>query len=88
MRMSERVGRSMWLRKQRSACACMCVCVCVRVCVCVCVGVLLCVFVCACMYVCMWLEDSVALVRMLDSPSAGSVATTVFPLRQCHLLLH
>ena len=46
MRMSERVGWSVWLCKQGSACACMCVCV------------------CACMYVCMWLEDSVALVRM------------------------
>ena len=68
MRMSERVGLSMWLRKQGFACACMCV------------------FVWA--HACMWLEDSVALVRMLDSPFAGSVATVVFPWGHCHLLLH
>ena len=37
------------------------------------------VFVHARMHACMWLEDSVALVRMLDCPSAGSVATIVFP---------
>ena len=43
---------------------------------------------CARMHVCMWLEDSVALVRMLDSPFAGSVATVVFPWRHCHILLH
>ena len=59
MRMSERVGWSVWLCKQGSACACMCVCVCV------------------CKHACMWLEDSVALVRMLDSPFAGSVASLV-----------
>ena len=47
-----------------------------------------CVFVCACMHACMWLEDSVALVRMLDCPFAGSVATVVFPWRHCHILLH
>ena len=41
-----------------------------------------------CLCVCMWLEDSVALVRILDSPLAGSVATVVFPWRHCHLLLH
>ena len=36
-----------------------------------------CVFECA--HACMWLEDCVALVRMLDCPFAGSVATVVFP---------
>ena len=41
--------------------------------------VLACVCVCACTHACMWLEDSVALVRMLDSLFAGSVATIVFP---------
>ena len=50
--MSERVIWTMWLCKQGSACACMCVCV----------------FVHACMHACMWLEDSVALVGILDSP--------------------
>ena len=43
-----------------------------------------CVFVCACT----WLEESVALVHMFDSPCAGSVATVVFPWRHCHILLH
>ena len=47
-----------------------------------------CVFVHTCMHACMWLEDSVALVCMLDCPFAGSVATVVFPRRHCHLLLH
>ena len=37
--MSERVVRSLWLRKQGSACACMCVCV----------------FVHASMHVCGWI---------------------------------
>ena len=50
--------------------------------------VLACVCVCARMHACMWLEDSVALVRMLDCPFAGSVATVVFPWRHCHILLH
>ena len=44
----------------------------------------MCVCVCARMHACMWL-DSVSLVRMLDAPLAGSVATIVFPWRQCHL---
>ena len=39
----------------------------------------MCVFVHVCMHACKWLESSVALVRMLDSPFAGSVATVVFP---------
>ena len=69
-RMNEKVGWSVWLRKQGSACACMCVCL------------------CASMHACMWLEDSAALVHMLDSPFAGSVATVVLPWRHCHLLLH
>ena len=50
--------------------------------------VLACVCVCLCVHACMRLEDSVALVRMLDSPFAGSVATVVFPWRHSHLLLH
>ena len=50
--------------------------------------VLACVCVCVRMHVCMWLEDSVSLVRMLDCPFAGSVATVVFPWRHCHILLH
>ena len=49
---------------------------------------LACVCSCARMHACKWLEDSVALVRMLDSPFAGSVATVVFPWIYCHLLLH
>ena len=44
--------------------------------------------VCLCMHACMQLVDTVALVCMLDSPFAGSVATVVFPWRHCHLLLH
>ena len=47
---------------------------------------LVCVFVCT--HACIWLEDSVALVRILDSSFAGSVATVVFPWRHCHILLH
>ena len=41
------------------------------------------VLACACVFVCThgWLEDSVAFVRMLDCPFAGSVATVVFPWR-------
>ena len=46
----------------------------------------MCVFVHA--HACMWLEGSVALVHMLDSPFAGSVATIVFPWKHCHKLLH
>ena len=80
MRMSERVVWTMWLCKQGSVCTCMCVCLCVHACM-----RLECL--CARMHVCMS-EDSVALVRMLDSPFAGSVATVVFPWRHCHLLLH
>jgi len=61
------------------ACACVCLCghACLRL-----------ECLCARMHVCMSLEDSVALVRMLDSPFAGSVATIVFPWRHCHVLLH
>ena len=39
------------------------------------------------MHACKWLEDSVSLVRMLDCPFAGSVATVVFPWRHCHLYI-
>ena len=48
----------------------------------------MCVCVCARMHACMWLEDSAALVHMLDSPFAGSVATVVFPWRHSHILMH
>ena len=45
-----------------------------------------CVCLCARMHACGW--RTVALVRMLDCPLAGSVATVVFPWTPCHMLLH